>query len=206
MLRITKLLVILLLMAPLASTLAWAQMTPANPVPPQVMPQWTPVKGVAGVHDAPNLKTDLFRYAQSYYYYNQGQWYQGESPQGPWRGIHRAPPPFYRIRASYFRHPPGWAKGKKTGWRGAPMPPGQMKKYHRPQSPGHRSAEPRSHKPGTHKALHSGKMKKYHRPQSPGQWSAEPRSHKPGTHKSLHPGKARAFSKSLPPGQMKKDR
>jgi hypothetical protein len=28
-------------------------------------------------------------------------------------------------------HPPGWDKGRKTGWGEAPMPPGQMKKHDR---------------------------------------------------------------------------
>jgi hypothetical protein len=28
-------------------------------------------------------------------------------------------------------HPPGWDKGKKTGWRGQNLPPGQRKKYGR---------------------------------------------------------------------------
>jgi hypothetical protein len=26
-------------------------------------------------------------------------------------------------------HPPGWDKGKKTGWQGQDLPPGQQKKY-----------------------------------------------------------------------------
>ena len=26
-------------------------------------------------------------------------------------------------------YPPGWDKGKKTGWRGRDLPPGQVKKY-----------------------------------------------------------------------------
>ena len=28
-------------------------------------------------------------------------------------------------------HPPGWDKGKKTGWHGHGLPPGQEKKIHR---------------------------------------------------------------------------
>ena len=28
-------------------------------------------------------------------------------------------------------HPPGWDKGKKTGWQGNDLPPGQEKKNHR---------------------------------------------------------------------------
>jgi len=29
-----------------------------------------------------------------------------------------------------YKTPPGWSKGKKTGWGKAPMPPGQIKKHH----------------------------------------------------------------------------
>ena len=39
--------------------------------------------------------------------------------------VGRLPAPLYQIQAPYFKNPPGWAKGKKTGWKGAPMPPGQ---------------------------------------------------------------------------------
>jgi hypothetical protein len=42
--------------------------------------------------------------------------------------IKKPPRVFYNIGATYFQSPPGWAKGKKTGWRGEPRPPGQMKK------------------------------------------------------------------------------
>jgi len=44
----------------------------------------------------------------------------------------------YRQSSSYDRSyastPPGWSHGRKTGWGGADMPPGQAKKYSR----GHR--------------------------------------------------------------------
>ena len=38
------------------------------------------------------------------------------------------PRAFYNIGPTYFKSPPGWAKGKKTGWKGETLPPGQMKK------------------------------------------------------------------------------
>jgi hypothetical protein len=37
----------------------------------------------------------------------------------------------YDERQDHDKQPPGWTKGKKTGWGGAHMPPGQMKKYDR---------------------------------------------------------------------------
>lgn len=101
------------------------------PVPPQVHPQWTPVPGAKGVEHAPNLGTDLFRYGGGYYYLHEGRWYHGKRTRGPWTRTRTLPRVFYRIEAPYFKTPPGWAKGKKTGWGGAPMPPGQMKKYGR---------------------------------------------------------------------------
>jgi hypothetical protein len=120
---------------PLISQLPWDQVFLDNTIPAEVTPQWTPISGVQGVEYAPNTMTDLYSNGQSYYYNNQGQWYQGEHPQGPWRRINRAPPSFHRVRASYSKHPPGWAKGKKTGWGGASMPPGQMKKYQKSADP-----------------------------------------------------------------------
>ena len=78
---------------------------------------------------APNLPADLFHYGQQYYYYYGGLWYRGGTIQGPWAQITELPPAFYRVGPAYFHSPPGWARGKKTGWGGAPLPPGQMKKY-----------------------------------------------------------------------------
>jgi hypothetical protein len=92
-------------------------------------PRWTPVPQAPGVEYAPNLATDLFRYAGRFFFYSQGRWQQGPSINGPWIGVPRLPAPLYQIQAPYFKNPPGWAKGKKTGWKGAPMPPGQMKKF-----------------------------------------------------------------------------
>jgi len=34
----------------------------------------------------------------------------------------------YQIEGSHVKTPPGWARGKKTGWEGQALPPGQMKK------------------------------------------------------------------------------
>ena len=100
-----------------------------NPVPAGVAPAWTPVPQVPGVVYAPNLPADLFRYGDSYYYYHNNIWRRGATLNGPWRPIDHPPQAFYQIQAPYFKSPPGWARGRKTGWRGAPLPPGQMKKY-----------------------------------------------------------------------------
>jgi hypothetical protein len=35
----------------------------------------------------------------------------------------------YEYRTYQGEHPPGWSKGKKTGWDNCGMPPGQAKKY-----------------------------------------------------------------------------
>jgi len=102
-----------------------------------LIPQWAPIPGAPGVHYAPNANTDLFRYGQSYYYQHDGKWYQGRSISGPWQRVQSVPRSFHQIEAPYFKQPPGWAKGRKTGGGEAPMPPGQMKKpeegQHMPQ-------------------------------------------------------------------------
>ncbi len=108
-------------------TPAWAG--PPLPPPLMVAPQWTPVPGVPGMQYAPGQALDLFQYGRGYYCFQQGQWYQTNSLGRPWVQTQNVPQPFYQIQAPYFKNPPGWAKGRKTGWGGAPMPPGQMKKY-----------------------------------------------------------------------------
>jgi hypothetical protein len=39
---------------------------------------------------------------------------------------------------SYASTPPGWSKGKKTGWGGRSMPPGQAKKFYGGKGHGHK--------------------------------------------------------------------
>lgn len=103
----------------------------AVPLPPDLAPRWAPVPQVGGVYYAPNLGYDVFRYSNQYYYYNQGLWQIAQALTGPWQVIANPPQVFYNIGPTYFKSPPGWAKGKKTGWGGAPLPPGQMKKLER---------------------------------------------------------------------------
>jgi hypothetical protein len=93
-----------------------------------LVPQWASIPGAPGVQYAPNTNTDLFRYGQRYYYQQDGRWYQARNTAGPWKRVKDVPRSFRQIEAPYFKQPPGWAKGKKTGWGDASMPPGQMKK------------------------------------------------------------------------------
>jgi hypothetical protein len=123
-----KKLIVIGLMA-LLVTPAWAKKPLPPPLPVELAPQWSPVPGVQGVQYAPSQAHDLFQYGQGYYCLHQGQWYQTNTIQGPWAPTQNVPQAIYQIQAPYFKNPPGWAKGKKTGWGGAPMPPGQMKKY-----------------------------------------------------------------------------
>jgi hypothetical protein len=127
-----RVLMLVVLITGLALSAAWArdqQFSP--PLPPDITPQWAPIPGVPGVHYAPNTNTDLFRYGQKYYFQHDAKWYQARNIAGPWQRIQTVPRSFHQIEAPYFKQPPGWAKGKKTGWGGAPMPPGQMKKSDR---------------------------------------------------------------------------
>jgi hypothetical protein len=110
-----------------ASSVEAQQFSP--PLPRDLTPQWDPIPGAPGVQHAPNTNSDLFRYGQRYYYQHEGKWYQARNTAGPWKKVKDVPRSFRQIEAPYFKQPPGWAKGKKSGWSDASMPPGQMKKY-----------------------------------------------------------------------------
>jgi hypothetical protein len=109
-------------------TALWAQPQFVPPWAPNLAPQWAPVPQVPGVSYAPDFGHDLFRYGKHLYYYGDGRWRRGDGPNGPWKEINNPPKAFSNIGSTYFKSPPGWAKGKKTGWGGASAPPGQMKK------------------------------------------------------------------------------
>lgn len=104
-----------------------------KPAPP--VPHWAAIPEVPEVEYAPNLARDLFRYRGRFYNFQDGAWFRGTKVTGPWVPVPELPPVFYNIGAPYFHAPPGWAKGRKTGWGGAPMPPGQMKKLDRGYGP-----------------------------------------------------------------------
>jgi hypothetical protein len=123
--NVTALLVIVSLVILLTVSLAVPERTMAQPPPP---PQWAPIPQVPGIEYAPNIVQDLFRYGGQFYNWQNGGWYRGRTFNGPWEPVPQPPQVFYNIQAPYFKVPPGWAKGKKKGWGGAPMPPGQMKK------------------------------------------------------------------------------
>jgi hypothetical protein len=127
--RIPRIWLALSLTAVLAATPSLAD-THCGPVPviPSCKPQWTAITGVPGVQYAPNIASDLFRYRGGYYCQHGGRWFQAGTIQGPWSVVQTPPATFHRIQPVYFKTPPGWARGKKIGWGGAPMPPGQMKK------------------------------------------------------------------------------
>ncbi len=100
-----------------------------GPVDPRLTPQWTRVAGVTEVEYAPNLQTDVFRYQGSYYCWHDGRWHRTSTWGGAWAVIPQPPPVLSRIEPAYFKNvPPGWSRGRKTGWRGGAMPPGQAKK------------------------------------------------------------------------------
>ena len=120
------LLVLICLAGSLQGLEAQTQFVP--PWAPNLAPQWAPVPQAPEVYYVPNLGHDLFRHDKQFYYYGDGRWYRGNRLNGPWQGINNPPQAFYNIGPTYFKSPPGWAKGKKTGWGGQPLPPGQMKK------------------------------------------------------------------------------
>jgi hypothetical protein len=130
--RITKKALLLVVVTLLLGHPALAQPhRAAGPVPPNPAPRWYQVPEAPGVYYAPNLSQDLFRYGSLFYSYSQGLWQIARALSGPWQVIQNPPRVFYNIGPTYFHSPPGWARGRKTGWGGAPMPPGQMKKMER---------------------------------------------------------------------------
>jgi hypothetical protein len=128
MTALAKKTLLLFLLTLLLGNQALAQPVYGPPLPPNLTPRWAPVPDAGGVYYAPNLGQDVFRYGNQFYYYNQGIWQLAQALTGPWQVIANPPQIFYNIGPTYFKSPPGWAKGKKTGWKGAPLPPGQMKK------------------------------------------------------------------------------
>jgi hypothetical protein len=89
-----------------------------NPVPPQVQPQWTPVPNAPGVDWAPNLPTDVFRNGTRYYFYWEGNLFQGRKPSGPWKFVIEPPGWFSEIDPIYFK------TVKKEQPAGSAAPPG----------------------------------------------------------------------------------
>jgi hypothetical protein len=123
--NLTVMLVTVSLVILLTGSLALPERTMAQPPPP---PQWAPIPQVPGIEYAPNIEQDLFRHQGRFYNYQGGAWFRGTTASGPWLPVPEPPQVFYNIQAPYFKVPPGWAKGKKTGWGGTGMPPGQLKK------------------------------------------------------------------------------
>jgi hypothetical protein len=105
----------------------------AKEKPPKVKivkTEWTVVSGVPGVAHTVLAGKDVFRHQDRYYCYD-GSWLKAAQAGGPWVAIPAPPPVLYRVDTVYFKNtPPGWCRGNKNGWRGAPLPPGQMKKFH----------------------------------------------------------------------------
>ena len=115
----------------LTGSFAWADNFNGLHVVKTSPPHWQAIPGAPGVEYAPHIGQDLFRYQGGFFNFQGGAWFRAGLPTGPWAPIPEPPQVFYQIQAPYFKKvPPGWARGKKTGWGGAPMPPGQMKKLH----------------------------------------------------------------------------
>ena len=98
--------------------------------------RWQPIPGAPGVEYVPNWHQDVFRYQERFYRYDGNNWYRGRDHAGPWVNILEPPRVFYQVEERYFRTPPGWDRGKKKGWRGYDLPPGQRKKFNGNIPPG----------------------------------------------------------------------
>ena len=114
-------------------------------------PGWRSVPGTPGIQYAPNLNQDVFRYQGKCYYFDGSRWHSGKNYSGPWAQIMQPPEIFYQVEPKYFKRPPGWDRGRKTGWGQYDMPPGQAKKVYQTGPPGHSKKN---------KPLPPGQMKK----------------------------------------------
>jgi hypothetical protein len=96
------------------------------PVPPHVVPQWTPMPDLPQVSHAPNLPTDVFRHRGRYYLLWEGIWYRAKNIKGPW--MHVDPPPaiLSQINPSYLKtRPKGGVQPPGAEAPGQP-PPGEV--------------------------------------------------------------------------------
>jgi hypothetical protein len=102
--RFMQLLVLLaVLAAALTSSPAAAERLRIIPVPPGVVPQWSPIPDLPQVSHAPNLPTDVFRHRGRYFLYWAGAWYQSKKIRGPWTRLENPPAILSRIQTSYFK-------------------------------------------------------------------------------------------------------
>jgi outer membrane biosynthesis protein TonB len=108
------LLMLAVLVAVLAVNPAAAQRLRLIPVPPHVVPQWTPMPDLPQVYYAPNLPTDVFRHRGRFFLYWEGVWYRAKNLKGPWMRVDPPPAILAEINPSYFKMLP------KPG----PQPPG----------------------------------------------------------------------------------
>jgi hypothetical protein len=133
--RLRRLFQVLLLLAALSAAgggaTAGAERLRINPLPPNTVPQWTPMPDLPQVSHAPNLPTDVFRHQGKYYFYWEGFWYKShKDAKGPWIRMHQPPAILLRINPSYFKpvaktpvRPPGQPPGPPVPPPPPPVPP-----------------------------------------------------------------------------------
>ena len=86
--------VLLLVLICLAGSLQGleAQAQFVAPWAPNLAPQWAPIPQAPEVYYVPNLGHDLFRYANQFYFYQNGRWLLGDGLNGPWQGDYQSSP------------------------------------------------------------------------------------------------------------------
>ncbi len=126
--RIFKLLLMGALIAAVsAGNTAMAERLRIIPVPPHVVPQWTPMPDVPQVYFAPNLPTDVFRHRGRYFLYWEGVWYRSNKIKGPWSRLEPPPAIFSQINPAYFKTlPKGDAQPPAAAAPGQPPPGGEV--------------------------------------------------------------------------------
>ncbi|MHC4847910.1 MAG: hypothetical protein ACYTEG_05575, partial [Planctomycetota bacterium] len=67
-------------------------------------PQFEAIEGTAGVEFAVNTASDVFKFNNQYYCCDNGVWFIGTSPTGPWVLCEKVPDEIYKIPGDHCKH------------------------------------------------------------------------------------------------------
>ena len=114
---LSKVLPLLLVILFWGAPALWAQAQFVPPWEPNLAPQWAPIPQVPGVYYVPGRATTSSATAIGSTFTRRAAGIGVIASTAPGRRSSTSPG-FYTIGPTYFKSPPGWAKGKKTGWEG----------------------------------------------------------------------------------------
>jgi len=106
------------------------------PVPPNTVPEWTPLPDLPQVSYAPNIPTDVFKLRGRYFLLWEGVWYQSKKIKGPFARVDQPPDILSSIQADYFKmRPPGGPPPTGTAPLGPPRAEGLVTPEGKPAAP-----------------------------------------------------------------------